>query len=439
MLNYDLGLDNVMSTDIKRKLRLRSRQNSLIVRNDIFSELHSRWGLDGSIITQMVRRSCITHIIFGVDTYVVTTAGTAALVFDLHTHKFLRFLHSKSTDSVRSVTYFEDSASYVIMYIDAAKDLSVLKLRVFPEALLRSSLTDPSHEVLSKIRVPSPGFVEWDSSYPFALIFSPESPNVSLGSGTKGIYRVFNLSCLSIIRSLPETTSTRECRISRGALIVINHAEVNRASGSRAIPFRIIDLVNNDFDIKINIGISQGLNIQLIDHCSGYLFFKQQSKSLYVFNLTQNTNGKISYKKVSLPPEFDNRSLYFEFCNYRRIFSVSTPTKAMLYSFDCVPLSDIIKVHPLRNSFKTVHFCNEDHCIIYLGDPDPSYAEIGADNAVGIHMRTVYSEVGIEQDRIIGHIDSNAVTIINYNHKKMELYVGDASGVIYVFSTLIKL
>ncbi|QDZ22289.1 hypothetical protein HOP50_07g48270 [Chloropicon primus] len=377
---------------------------------------------------------------------VVEIVGAKGMIFALahsgvcaafcrETNKRLCYLNIQDDEVVRSLFYNKNNETLITVSVYATDNFSSLKCRSTPlEFIRRGEPQEGGMPLFEDESLQWPGFVEFDDVNGKVLTYNAQ----------KHVYKVFDLKNYNLLYMINDGTVS-EIKVSPGILLLIHDYEnkdhvplkilsvedgkVLKEFMHPLMPNRMVDFVEQ-FDEKLLVK-QEKENLRITDVCSGACIEVANTQFMnpnafiflyenHLFLTFRDRQVEVWNFKGELVTSFEDHLLWHPNCNTNNIYI--TQEQDLIVSY-CKP-----KQEGEEKSLASINVSSilTGKCQAKLGQMQE---EKGCEGSS--HESLLLSPGG---GRISGDAALGDVTALFYNEERNEIYTGNASGRVFVWS-----
>ncbi|CAI5483790.1 unnamed protein product [Closterium sp. Yama58-4] len=369
------------------------------------------------------RRSRIVEIVAAKDLLFTLAHSGACAAICLESQRRLCYMNVGSEEVIRSLFFNKNNESLITVSVYAQDNFSSLKCRNTPLEYIRRGRPSEGFALFESESLRWPGFVEFDDVNGKVLTYSADN----------GMYKVFDLRNYTLLYSVPDS-NIQEIKISPGIMLLI----YNRAEGH--VPLKILSIEDGAVLASFVQLLQRGKKVDFIEQFNEKLLVKQENDNLHILDVRTREETQVSRTEFMTPSAFIflyENQLFLTFRN--RAVAVWNFRGEMVTAFE-----DHELWYPDCNTNNIYITSDQDLIISYCKHHHPSHApHVGSINISNILTGKLLAKVSSDSESAQAKSKSvhstvkealEDVTALFYDEDRNEIYTGNRSGFVHVWT-----
>lgn len=358
----------------------------------------------------LLKRSKIVEIVSAKDVIFALAASGVCVAFSRTHNNRICFLNVTPDEVIRSLFFNKSNNSIITVSVYRYDNFSSLNCRSTPIEYIRRKQPAAGFPLFETESLRWPGFVEFDDVNGKVLTYS----------ALDNVYKVWDLKNYTHLYSISDK-DIHEIKISPGIMLLI----FNRSPSH--VPLKILSIDTGKTLKSFKHLLHRHRKVDFIEQFNEKLLVKQENEDLQIVDVRNAHMAKVEKTDFMTPSAFIflyENQLFLTFRN--RLVQVWNFRGELVTSFE-----DHQLWHPDCNTNNIYITCQQDLIISYCKN---KYTEDGSINVSNILNGKCIAKVQCNpKDPSEVHALQD-VTALFYNEDRNEIYTGNASGMVHVWS-----
>lgn len=381
------------------------------------------------------KRSRIVEIAAARDLVFALAHSGGCAAISRETNKRICFMNTSPEEVIRSLFYNKNNDSLITVSVYSVDNFSTLRCRTTPLEYIRRGQPDAGFPLFESESLRWPGFVEFDDVNGKVLTYSAQNR----------IYKVFDLKNYNLIYSVADKNIS-EIKISPGIMLLIYDRVPSH------VPLKILSIEDGTVLKAFNHMLRRTKKVDFIEQFNEKLLVKQETENLQILDVRNSSMTEVSRTEFMTPTAFIflyENQLFLTFRN--RTVSVWNFRGEMVTSFE-----DHLLWYPDCNT-NNIYITSEQDLIISYCKMDNDADSSGMTGQSSINMSNILTgkllwkihaskDLNSKSLRVhppaVSKLKSDTtvaealedVTALFYDEDRNEIYTGNRSGFLHVWS-----
>jgi len=370
------------------------------------------------------KRSRIVELVAAKDVVFALAHSGVCAAFSRETNKRICFLNINSHEVIRSLFYNKNNQSLVTVSVYASDSFSSLKCRTTPIEYIRRGKPEMGFPLFETESLKWPGFVEFDDVNGKVLTYSAQDR----------VYKVFDLKNYNLLYSISDH-NVQEIKISPGIMLLIFEHEPGY------VPLKILSIETGEELKSFKHQLCRKQKVDFVEQFNEKLLVKQENENLQILDVRNNNLIEVSKTEFMTPSAFIflyENQLFLTFRS--RTVAVWNFRGELVTSFE-----DHLLWYPDCNTNNIYITSEQDLIISYCKaqQPDETAKPVGSINVSHLltgkclaKIQARPNEKGNTGTRCETSVESalEDVTALFYDEERNEIYTGNRTGYVHVWS-----
>jgi len=358
----------------------------------------------------LLKRSKIVEIVSAKDVIFALAASGVCVAFSRCTNARICFLNVTPDEVIRSLFYNKSNNSIITVSVYRYDNFSSLNCRSTPIEYIRRKQPAAGFPLFETESLRWPGFVEFDDVNGKVLTYS----------ATDNVYKVWDLKNYTHLYSISDK-DIHEIKISPGIMLLI----YNRSPSH--VPLKILSIETGNVLKDFKHMLHRHKKVDFIEQFNEKLLVKQENENLQIVDVRDSSKKEVKQTDFMTPSAFIflyENQLFLTFRN--RAVSVWNFRGELVTSFE-----DHQLWYPDCNTNNIYITCQQDLIISYCKN---KFTDQGSVNVSNILNGKCVSKVQCSSSDPNEVHALQDVTALFYNEDRNEIYTGNTSGMVHVWS-----